>query len=566
MKFHAALLKIDGKALALRPDKSNSFDEIYADFQTEEINGGTRWTIFLHPKQDVTVQQLEIQFQAPMPENTRFFANGYQSWSESRLYRLDEPMLRLRSFAKKHLARSGDEYINNIPRGAGKWHSWTYTYFKKPGSTLLAGSLSERSGFTLCLYDRNTQIFTFRKDLHNLPLSHSFPALDCWIGESTEQDVFNAWFDGMGIQKPTQQQALGWTSWYRHFTDISEKIVLDNLEQLSASGLPFQFVQIDDGWQTAVGDWFSVKPAFPNGMAHIARKIQEKNMTPGLWLAPFVASGKSELAQKHPEWLLKDTNGKPLKAGWNPLWGGWYYALDFYNNQVRDYISGVFHLALDKWGYELLKLDFLFAVCLAPPPGKTRGAVMCEAMEFLRNLMGHRKMLACGVPLGACFGVADFCRIGGDMHLRWEHRLLAMLRFRERLSCIASLRSTIGRRQLNGLAFGNDPDVFFLRNDVKHLNPTQQNTILTINALLGKLCFTSDNPGDYDDEQKAELETALELGNSRIRSVDEPQNDLFVIHFDHQALSYFAYCNLSSRPKQINQVTLLPYETMILRS
>ena len=64
MKFHAALLKIDGKALALRPDKSNSFDEIYADFQTEEINGGTRWTIFLHPKQDVTVQQLEIHDQS----------------------------------------------------------------------------------------------------------------------------------------------------------------------------------------------------------------------------------------------------------------------------------------------------------------------------------------------------------------------------------------------------------------------------------------------------------------------------------------------------------------------
>lgn len=571
MCFRQAVLKVDNKTYPLSPGRANSFDEIHADFQQQPENGGSRWSIFLHPKQDVTIQRLEIQFDCQLPPDARLFANGFQSRSESRLCGTGEAIPQLRSFVKKYIGLYGDEHIPGIPHGRGYLHSWTYTYLAaNEQHTIFLGSLNESTGFMLFLYDRPNGILTVRKDMDGLRLSHSFPALDFGIWEGSEREVFDRYFQVLGTSPPDEPPALSWTSWHSHFTNISEEILLQNLDNVSGSSLPFRFFQIDDGWQTAVGDWLSVKNSFPQGMEFLAKKVKEKGLSPGLWLAPFVASQHSDLAKKHPDWLLKDAKGKPLRVGWNPVWKGWYYALDFYNNEVRNYLGGVFHAVLDRWGFELVKLDFLFAVCLAPPPGKTRGQVMHEAMEFLRKLVGPKKIFACGVPLGAAFGLADYCRIGGDIHLRWEQRLLAWLRWRERVSTVASLCSTLGRWQLNGRAFRNDPGVFILRNENQKLSLAQQQTALTINALLGNLLFTSDDVGQYSPEQTAELEAALEWRGSRILRVFEMEKDVYKIDFENGGDSFSAFCNLTGRtrntPTKNGWVEVQPFETIILKT
>ncbi|MFN0034555.1 MAG: glycoside hydrolase family 36 protein [Saprospiraceae bacterium] len=635
MRFRQATLTVNGKTHQLHPNRANTFEEIYADFQHTEggVGEGARYSVFLHPKQDLTVQRLEIQFELPLPPDARFFANGYQSWSESRALKATDSIPRLRPIARRHMGFYGDEHIKGIPRGRGYLHSWTYTYLTTPGQwskvksqrskvngqksmvksqeskvngqkSIFLGSLNERTGFTLFLYDQASGVLTVRKDMDGLALRHSFPALDFWVGEGEEQALFDTYFKACQVPPPTAPLAFGWTSWYNHFTDISEEVLLKNLESFAGSTafrpsglapftaqqesnrgvnapcpdglkavLPLEaaYFQIDDGWQTAVGDWLSVKPTFPNGMRHLALKIKEKNLQPGLWLAPFVASAKSELARRHPDWLLKDAKGRPLRVGWNPMWHGWYCALDFYHEGVREYLSGVFHTVLEKWGFELLKLDFLFAAALAPPPGKTRGGVMWEAMEFLRQLTGSRRILACGVPLGSCFGLADYCRIGGDVHLAWRQPLLSFLRHRERVGTLASLRSTLGRWQLNGRAFHNDPDVFILRNENQKLSPAQQHTLLTINALLGNLLFTSDDVGQYSSEQMAELEDALSLRGSRIRGVFELENDVWKIDFEQENSSWSAWCNLTKSVKNLPlangaRAELRPFETLVLKS
>ncbi len=587
MRFLQAILRFNGQTQLLKPNKANTFDEIYADFQQREEGGGTRYSVFLHPKQELTVQGLEMQFEVDLPSDARFFANGYQSWSESRLLKASEGIPTLRNLAMRHMGMYGDAYIKGIPRGRGYLHSWTYTYLsgigsdpkaKTPKSTFL-GSLNERTGFTLFLYDQRKGILTVRKDLEDLALRHSFPALDFWVGEGEEESLFEAYFKLAEIKPPTAAPAIGWTSWYQYFNQISEPVLVQNLvafsTQISESSNLSEGVnaifQIDDGWQTEVGDWLSAKSSFPNGMRHMSLKIREKGLKPGLWLAPFVVSAKSEIMRRNPDWLLKDKKGNPLKVGWNPMWGGWYYALDFYHKGVREHLSGVFHMILDKWGFELLKLDFLFAVALAPPPGKTRGGVMWEAMEFIRHLMGKRAMLACGVPLGAAFGLADYCRIGGDVHLSWRHPLLSFLRHRERVDTLASLHSTLGRWQLNGRAFQNDPDVFILRNENQKLNPEQQQTLLTINSLLGSLLFTSDDLGQYSETQTAEFEDAMMLHGSRIRSVFEIETEVWGIRFEQDKTQWMAFCNLTGKQKALtlpngNRLELDAFETMILKS
>ncbi len=573
MHFRQALLSINGKTYPLTPGRANSFDELYVDFQQVEVHGGQRYSLFLHPKQDIIVHGLEVQFDLPSPADARFFANGYQSWSESRWLPVTDSIPRLRSIARKTLGRTGDDFIPGIPPGL---HSWTYFALKADHPVrpdIFAGSLHEQTGFTLFLYDQPNGILTVRKDVEHLQLAHSFPGLDFWVTETgVATDQFDRYCALAEIKPPVAPPALGWTSRGHRATDLSVDMITKNLESVTNSGLPFTCFQIDDGWQTAVGDWRTAKPAFPGGMAGLAAAIQAKGLQPGLWMAPFVAAKDSDLVKKHPEWLLKDARGQPIRVGKNPQWGGWYYALDFYHPEVRDYLSGVFHVVCAKWGYELLNLDFLFAVCLVPPVNKTRGQVMHEAMEFLRQCVGSKQLLAGGVPLGAGFGLADYGRMGSDTYINWEQRWPAWLHHRERASTLSSLRSTLGRWQLNGRIFHNATDACSLRTNNHQLTPIQQSTVLTIQALLGSLLFMTDDLADYTPEQMAALQEALDLRGSQVHMVTELLPDVYRLDAKQAGVGYVTFCNLTQQPQSIPTnlpglalLDLLAGETITLR-
>lgn len=131
---------------------------------------------------------------------------------------------------------------------------------------------------------------------------------------------------------------------------------------------------------------------------------------------------------------------------------------------------------------------------------------MYDAMQLMRQLAGSHYLLGCGVPLASAFGLLDYCRIGADIHLSWEHQLLRWLRNRERVSTVLALRTVLGRHALDGRAWRNDPDVFLLRHENIALSPIQKETVLRVNTLLGSLLFTSDPLGNYDATQREYLE------------------------------------------------------------
>ena len=108
----------------------------------------------------------------------------------------------------------------------------------------------------------------------------------------------------------------------------------------------------------------------------------------------------------------------------------------------------------------MVKLDFLYAACILPIHNKTRGEIMCDAMDLIRECCGDKLVLGCGVPLMPAFGKVDFCRIGADAGLDWRRHLYIN---REAVSTCHTVNNSIFRRHLDGRAFMNDPDVFLLR-------------------------------------------------------------------------------------------------------
>ena len=81
----------------------------------------------------------------------------------------------------------------------------------------------------------------------------------------------------------------------------------------------------------------------------------------------------------------------------------------------------------------------------------------------------------------------------------------------ERTSTKHCVINTIFRRQLDGRAFLNDPDVFILRDDNVKMSYEQKENLAIINGLFGSVLFMSDDASKYDERKKKLYEKVTEL-------------------------------------------------------
>lgn len=122
-----------------------------------------------------------------------------------------------------------------------------------------------------------------------------------------------------------------------------------------AKKLGFSWVGVDDGWQSADGDWGLVKSKFPNGdadMRSLVDEIHHQGFRAQLWWAPLAAKPNSELVRKHPEDLLLNSDGSKQKISY---WNDWY--LCSANKAVIEYHRQLVVKMIRDWGYDGLKLD-----------------------------------------------------------------------------------------------------------------------------------------------------------------------------------------------------------------
>ena len=259
----------------------------------------------------------------------------------------------------------------------------------------------------------------------------------------------------------------------------------------------------------------------------MVEEIHASGFQAGLWLAPFVCEKDSALFRQHPDWLLK-VDGKPWCCGSN--WSS-FYALDIDNPAVLDYLRRVFDRVLNDWGFDLVKLDFLYGAAPFGNAHESRAARMRRAMELLRSWCGQKAILGCGVPVMPAFGLVDYCRVSCDVGLDWDDVWYMRLFHRERVSTKQAINNTVFRRQLNGRAYGSDPDVFFLREENCKLTAEQKRTLATVNALLGNVFLTSDMPSRYTDAQRDEYRRLRRLFEHAKQVEVETENGVITIRY-----------------------------------
>ena len=490
----------------------------------------------INPKVDM--QMLEVSLDTPhvSPDGEAFFGNGFQAWTTSREYRKDDkfkatvsPLRHIAKLADDWMCCSGDYRFYNPPKGKGHFHSYTYTYYKVENKLSFYGSLNEQSGYTRFVADMQGGNFCIQKDIEGKTLKAGEPSLilDIFVANGSYDEVFDAYFAKLGVPKPRIEHLSGYTSWYNYFTKISEEIIVRDLEGLGRAGDTANIFQIDDGYESTVGDWLTLKPEFPNGMKYLADKIHEKGYLAGLWLAPFNCTPRSQMYKDHKDWVLK-IDGKPVRG--TPAWGG-AYVFDMYNEEYRAYIKEVFRTVFEDWGFDMVKLDFLYSQAMFPRNGKTRAEIMTDAVLFLRELVGDKLFLGCGVPHGIGFGIYDACRIGCDVAKIYAGDFTNRLNLTAELpSAQNSILNAIFRRHLNGRAFINDPDVFFLRDFNLKFTMDQKLLLGFINHLCGDVLFVSDDVGKYDDEALLYVKKFFRKCNYKVISADfVSENDIQIV-------------------------------------
>lgn len=480
--------------------------------------------IELVPNGQIKIIGFSVDIDRDFEKTQKIFVNGYQSWTDSKevgIRNKDKKFLPLLNLLikKYKFKQYGDYNFYKYKNIAGVFHSVNYSYLvSKNASDYFIGSLNDNNAFTFIEFDTNKNAISIKRDLEGRKVSKKFELLNLFIKEGEKDALLSEYFALMGFFKKEDKIARGWTSWYNYYEDISEAIISKNLNNFKENKLKLDYFQIDDGYQNAVGDWLKINDKFPKGMKYLADEIKNAGYKAGIWLAPFSAEKKSKLVEEHPEWILKDKNGAFVYGGSN--WSS-FYALDIYNEDFRKYLKKVFDTYINDWGYDLFKLDFLYSACLLPREDKTRAEVMEDAMNLLRELIGDKEILACGVPIYSAFGKCDYCRIGCDIGLDWDDKFYMRYFHRERISTKNAINNSIYRQHLDTHTFYNDPDVFLLRDTNIGLSQSQKETLFWINHLFGTVLFTSDDISLYGEKEWELYRKSFEIESRKILEVSE---------------------------------------------
>jgi alpha-galactosidase len=332
--------------------------------------------------------------------------------------------------------------------------------------------------------------------------------------------------------RATTAAPSGWCSWYRYYASVTPAGVRANLALAAAHGL--DVVQIDDGYQKAIGDWLATRPSWAEGTAAVAADVRAAGVRPGIWTAPFLAGEGSALVRRHPDWVAG-------RAMHNPVWwGGWALALDTTNPAVLDHVTTTM-AALGAQGFEYHKVDFLYAGAIAGR-SRTRAEALRAGLEAVRAGVGDDGfLLGCGAPFGPAVGVVDAMRVSPDVAPRWAPRPEQVWPgMDEAASCARNaIVTSLLRAPLHRRLWINDDDCLLLRPSHTELAPWQRELLAAMVAGAGGFTVVSDDLATYGPEEWGRLATVRSIAATTDEPLDlvDPFAETLTVRSRHYELS-----------------------------
>ncbi len=281
----------------------------------------------------------------------------------------------------------------------------------------------------------------------------------CYLTGAGRAELFERFATLLDKNHPRLKWAAppeGWCSWYCFGPAVTAQQVRDNLNWIAKNAPFLRYVQIDDGYQSAMGDWLETGSAFGGDIRGLLKEIRQRGFEPAIWVAPFIAEKNSVLFREHPRWFMKDVDGQPLPSD-RITFGGWrhgpWYALDCTQPEVQRHLTEVFRTMNREWGCTYFKLDANFwgamhGAKLANPKA-TRIEAYRLGMRAILEGAGNSFILGCNHPMWPSLGLIHGARSSGDISREWGS-----------IRSVAS--ENLHRAWQNGRLWWNDPDALVL--------------------------------------------------------------------------------------------------------
>lgn len=171
-------------------------------------------------------------------------------------------------------------------------------------------------------------------------------------GKGEASRTLHRWARKHQLLDGTKQREILLNSWEGVHFDISETSMVDMTKDFAALG--GEMFVVDDGWfgekyprnngTTSLGDWGIAPSKLPNGIRPLIDLAHNNGMKFGIWIEPEMVNIKSELYEKHPDWILRHPDFDPTFGR-----GKTQMMLDLTNPKVQDHVFSVVDNLLSQY-------------------------------------------------------------------------------------------------------------------------------------------------------------------------------------------------------------------------
>nr|WP_203558600.1 alpha-galactosidase [Bacteroides sp. 51] len=182
---------------------------------------------------------------------------------------------------------------------------------------------------------------------YQLPANETFRTPDFYFtysfeGRGQASRNFHDWARRYQLKDGDKTRMTLLNNWEATYFDFNEDKLIGLMDEAVKLGV--DMFLLDDGWfankyprsgdHQGLGDWDETKDKLPNGVGRLVEEAKKKGIKFGIWIEPEMVNPKSELYEKHKDWVIHLPNRDE------------YYfrnqmVLDLSNPAVQDHVFGV---------------------------------------------------------------------------------------------------------------------------------------------------------------------------------------------------------------------------------
>ena len=418
----------------------------YVSSHSEPVKGGTHTEITL--RDDQYPVEVTLHYVAYAEENV------FKTWSEIRHH--ERKPVTLTRYASTMLYFSRPEYW--LTEFSGDWAREVQMSSQqlRPGKKILDTKLGSRAAMHMHPFfelglgapvreDEGevlmgtigwTGNFSMTFEVDNAGNLRVIPAINPYASAysldpdrvfTTPEFVFTLSPDGTG---PGSRNLQAWARKYQLMDGKGSRMTLLNnwentgfdfdQEKLTglmheAAALGVDMFLLDDGWfgnkyprsndRAGLGDWEVTRTKLPGGIKALSDAASDAGVKFGIWIEPEMVNPKSELFEKHPEWVIHYPNRET-----------YYYrnqlVLDLCNPAVQDYVFGVVDRILsENPGVAYFKWDCNSPVTniYSPYLKDRQGQLYIDHVRGVYNVLARLREKWPDVPMMMCSGGGARC-------------------------------------------------------------------------------------------------------------------------------------------------------------